>query len=145
MMQMLRLLLPALIPSWRFFKSVEPSPRVQWAITHSRAETSTKWQDYRPRPQWIGPSQMLARLFWNPWWNECLHMLSLSERVIADPTEYALIEMVRKIRADLPDAQANRGHLHLRMVHLSQGPRGIHSEETFRTAPIQLAPDPHDV
>ena len=88
-MRVLLLLLPALIPSWRFFRAVAASPRVE------RWEQGC-WRDARPRPAEIGLGRMLRRLFWNPRWNEALFLVSLAERVVEQGSERAARELLRR-------------------------------------------------
>ena len=82
MKRLLLLLLPALIPSWRFFKTVEPSPRVQWTLVQ---DGERKWQEFNPRPEVVSFGRMLRRMVWNPRWNEALFLVSLAERQTIDP------------------------------------------------------------
>ena len=96
-MQMLFLLLPALIPSWRFFKTVEPSPRVQWTCID---EGARQWQEFYPRPDTVSPLRMLRRMVWNPHWNEALYLVSLAERQTIAPSEHSKREITRRV-ADL--------------------------------------------
>lgn len=97
----LRLFLPALIPSWRFFSSVAPSPRVEYALCHDTLTPPTNWQEFRPRPDRVAFSLMLRRMIWNPEWNETLFMVSCSERLIATPTRHSAQEIRHRIARDL--------------------------------------------
>jgi len=99
MRKTLSLVLPVLIPSWQFFKTIEPSPRVQWARIDGDAP---RWQEFRPRPQRLGPAQMLRRLFYNAAWNEALFLVSCAERIEAEPTAHSITEIQRRILATLP-------------------------------------------
>ena len=128
MVRIFSLLLPALIPSWRFFKTVEPSPRLQWAMLDDPAQKERVWQEYRPRPQRVAPWQMLARLFWNPGWNDYLFMVTLAERLTIAPTDQAKEEVFRRIAAELPQADM---HLQFRLVHVSRQGERITSEVTY--------------
>lgn len=128
MVRIITLLLPALIPSWRFFKVVEPSPRLQWAVLDDPAQEERVWQEYRPRPQHVAPWQMLARLFWNPGWNDYLFMVTLAERLTIAPTDWAKDEVFHRIAAELPRADT---HLQFRLVHLSRQSERITSEVTY--------------
>lgn len=49
---------------------------------------------------------MLARLFWNPDWNEALYAVSLAERLAEAPTDHARDEMFRLIAGQCPTATA---------------------------------------
>ncbi|MFQ1700341.1 hypothetical protein ACJ5NV_07080 [Loktanella agnita] len=128
MIRIISLLLPALIPSWRFFKAVEPSPRLQWAVFDDPAQEDRVWQEYRPRPQRVVPLQVLGRLFWNPSWNEYLFMVTLTERLIIAPTDQVRDEILRRIAADLPQANT---HLQFRLVHVSRQAERITREITY--------------
>jgi len=114
----LSLALPVLIPSWRFFKAIEPSPRVEWAVLAHDTDTPTQWQEFRPKPPHIGPAEMLRRLFWNPDRNEALFVLSCSERIVQNPTAHSIHEIAQRIRQDLPvDCTAQFLQFRLVFVH----------------------------
>lgn len=98
LLQTFTLLLPALFPSWRFFKTVAPSPRVEW-----RAQNTPNWQEARPRPDQISFQRQLRRMLWNPHWNEALYLVSLSERQITEPTDYVEKELRARVMDCLPD------------------------------------------
>lgn len=94
----LRLTLPALIPSWRFFKAVQPSPRIEWRSP----DLDEHWQAFRPRPTHLSPIVMLRRMIWNPRWNETLFMVSCSERLTAEVTDHSTAEILKRLRKDVP-------------------------------------------
>ncbi|MEM9341792.1 MAG: hypothetical protein AAGA87_01980 [Pseudomonadota bacterium] len=94
---MWKLVLPVLIPSWRFFKAIEPSPRVQWAM----ASDSPVWLEFRPRPFRVSRLEMIRRLFWNPDWNDTLFVVSCAERIQENPTEHNIAEIKRRISEDV--------------------------------------------
>ena len=128
MVRIISLLLPALIPSWRFFKTVEPSPRLQWAVLDDPAQAARVWRDYRPRPQRVTPWQMLGRLFWNPGRNDYLFMITLAERLTIAPTDRAREEVFCRIAAELPFTDA---HMQFRLVHVSRQAEEITREITY--------------
>jgi hypothetical protein len=97
MLKTISLILPVLIPSWRFFKAVEPSPRVQWAADGGA------WHDYRPRPERIALARIVRRLVWNPDWNEALYMVSLAERLTLAPDDQTLTEIWIRLGRDICD------------------------------------------
>ena len=105
MLSTLKLLLPALAPSWRFFASVGPSPRIEFALKASPQDAPADWREWRPRPAVLTASQMLRRLFWNPDRNENLFLTSCAERLLDTPTAHSLAEIQTRLAADLaPDA-----------------------------------------
>lgn len=95
------LILPILIPSWRFFKSIEPSPRVQWGLTSADTVTPINWQEFRPRPAYLSPLHIFRRLFWNPAWNESLFLVSCAERLQENPTEHSINEIRQRVLCDI--------------------------------------------
>lgn len=101
MLRTFSLLLPALVPSWRFFDVIAPSPRIEVRGPQSTGDETAVWQEFRPRPAHVTPLQMLARLFWNPRWNEALFLVSCAERLIDEPTDHSRDEIFRRIAAGL--------------------------------------------
>ena len=105
-MRVFFLLLPALIPSWRFFKTVEPSPRVQWTFVRDGQRT---WKEYYPRPQSISFGRMLRRLIWNPAWNDALYLTSLAERQTIEPSSHSYSEIDGRVRRRLHECGVASG------------------------------------
>lgn len=101
MFRLLSLLIPALIPSWAFFKAIEPSPRVHWRLLERPDGKATPWHPYRERAQRVSPLAMVYRLFWNPRWNQTLYMVSLAERLTIDPTAHSTSEINRLLAAEV--------------------------------------------
>lgn len=93
------LLLPALLPSWRFFKTVAASPRVELRVD------AGDWQEARPIPERVGLARMARRLVWNPRRNEQLYMVSLSERLAEDGRDHARAELERLARRGLTEGE----------------------------------------
>lgn len=123
MIATLRLLLPALIPSWRFFSAVAPSPRVEYALLSRPGARAKNWHEFRPRPARLGLGQMLGRMFWNPAWNEQLFLVSCAERLMENPTAHSIEEIARRVSAGIPAApagEAEPGYLQFRLVFVSR-------------------------
>ena len=115
------LILPVLVPSWRFFKTIEPSPRVQWTLIPDCGDAVADWHEFRARPENVSPSQMLFRLFWNPAWNETLFLVSCAERIQEHPTDHSINEIRRRIlhefvRTEI-DTSGKRMQFRLVFVH----------------------------
>lgn len=138
----LSLLLPALIPSWRFFKAVQPSPRVEWRLCPSPDDVVPNWQEYRPRPATLGPKQMAARMFWNARWNETLFMVSLSERLMGTESDHSLAELTARIRRDVLEStqSAKDAHLQFRLVFVERDGEVLERHITYQSDPIRLRP-----
>lgn len=124
MLRTLKLLLPAIIPSWRFFDIIAPSPRIEFALLSSKDEPSFEkrdWQAFRPRPAHLSFVQMLGRMFWNPWRNESLFLVSCSERLLQQPTQHSEDEILKRIEHDLKtvslvSAQETATHIQFRLL-----------------------------
>ena len=97
----LKLLLPAIIPSWRFFDFIAPSPRVQYTLLPSVDAQPDIWQEFRPRPQNLSIFTMLGRMLWNSRWNESLFLVSCAERLIDYPTSHSEDEIMQRIAGQL--------------------------------------------
>lgn len=121
----LKLLLPALMPSWNFFDVIANSPRVEYARTAAADDASGVWLEFRPRPQRVAAVEMLRRLVWNPRWNEALFVVSCAERLLAEPTPHSQDEIFRRIAADLDDLQTEGASwLRFRIVLVSPSDGG---------------------
>ncbi len=96
---MLKLLLPVIFPSWRFFSSIGPSPRIQFAFLQNEGDEPAHWQAFRPLPARVSLKQGLRRLLWNPVWNETLYMHSCAERLFDTYTEMREQEIMRRLLA----------------------------------------------
>jgi hypothetical protein len=128
----LKLLLPALIPSWRFFDTIAPSPRIEYALLHDPHAVAA-WQEFRPRPARLSLGQMLLRIVWNPRWNESLYLVSCAERLMANPTAHSEREIIERIKAEYADAA--RPWLQFRLVFVSRQGECIRKDITF-TSPV---------
>ena len=142
MVHLLKLLLPGLIPSWQFFKAVEASPRVQWRFPVKPDDPDTNWQEFRPRPAHVSLPVMLGRLFWNPRWNETLYLVSLSERMMLNPTAHSADEikkhLIAEIERTLPIDQ-RPDYLQFRLVFVCRDEAGLTQTATYISDPSRLS------
>jgi hypothetical protein len=134
MLQILKLLLPALIPSWRFFDTIAPSPRIEFALLKTAQDAPGSWQEFRPRPAQLSMSCMLKRMFWNPCWNESLFLVSCAERLMEHPTKHSSQEILKRINAELEasaiDAMATP-YLQFRVVVVIRDDKQLRKHITF--------------
>ncbi len=72
---MMRLILPILFPSWRFFNSIGPSPRNMLQFD------AGPWFEYAPKPLQLGLLERLRRLIYNPLGNRVLFVQSCAVRL----------------------------------------------------------------
>lgn len=136
MLKAFTLLLPALIPSWRFFDVIAPSPRIEYALLETAGDTVADWREFRSRPERVSLAAMLGRLAWNPRWNETLFLVSCAERLIDQPTPHGEDEIFRRITADL---EAPEPWLVFRLIFLERQGEAIVREELFRALPRRRA------
>ena len=141
MWKKLSLILPVLIPSWRFFKAIEPSPRVQWSILSDVDSHARDWQDFRPRPLAVTTLQMLGRLFWNPAWNDTLFVVSCAERIEQQPTDHSITEIARRIQADIEQSQVydNAQIFRFRLVFVHRDGVGLVEDIVFLSDPVAIS------
>lgn len=101
---MLKLLLPILFPSWRFFSSIGPSPRIELAFVVEKNAEPQVWLPFRPLPERLGFAAGVWRLLHNPDWNERLYINSCAEHLFAGPDDF----YVQEIAGRLLNAVRNR-------------------------------------
>ena len=122
---MFRYLLPALIPSWRFFDYIAPSPCIEFAVIAAADDPAMHWREFRPRPAHLPVAAMLRRLLWNPLWNEFLFMVSCAEKLLNEPSARRETELLTRIataiaRGETGDQFAASTYLRFRIVVLKR-------------------------
>lgn len=143
-MQVFKLVLPALLPSWRFFDTIAPSPRVEFTLLEQEDELPDSWQEFRPRPGHLTLLDMLCRLFWNPRWNETLYVMSCAERLMENPTQHSEDQILQRIRKDMTSQtlqkHGNTNFLQFRLLIVDRDGDSLQNEITYysRIEPISL-------
>lgn len=94
---MLKLLLPILFPSWRFFSRIDPSPRIELGFVNHSNPMPEQWQSFYNRPEKISFIQNLLRLWFNPQWNEYLYMNSCAEHLFEENSSFYEAEIGRRL------------------------------------------------
>ena len=138
----LKLLAPALVPSWNFFDVIAPAPRVEYALLASPGDASGTWRVFRPRPERVSLARMARRLLWNPRWNQSLFVMSCAERLAEDRTpEHSEAELFKRIAADLAAEPADpaRPWLCFRLVFVHREGETLTEEVMVQPAPRRLA------
>ena len=128
MMDALKLLLPAIIPSWRFFDVIAPSPRIEFTVLSTPGDVPKIWQTFRPRPDHVPVLMMFRRMTYNAHWNETLFLASCAERLMQNPTKHSEAEIVTRIRRDLSEAE---GYMKLRLVFVRREGETLEKCVTF--------------
>ena len=131
MFRVILLLLPALIPSWRFFREIAPSPRIDYRLDGG------DWHRLCPRPPRLSPHQVLTRLVWNPQRNEELYLVTLSERLAEAPGRHSIDEINRRA-ARLVAAPAG-SRLQFRLIFMERDGDAVVACELYRSEPLLVA------
>jgi hypothetical protein len=130
MLQTLKLILPALIPSWRFFDVIAPSPRIEFALLKTAQDIPGPWQEFRPRPARLSLGGTIKGLLYNPRWNESLFLASCAERLIENPTEHSRQEILTRIKAEIR-APATTPYLQFRLAFIRRDGSKLPKEIAF--------------
>lgn len=140
MWRVIHLILPAILPSWRFFPEVEPSPRIEYRFPLAAEPELRVWRGWRPEPERVSARETLLRLFWNPRRNETLFMTSCAERLLYQGSLHARREMLARIAAEHPgpDRDADIGPPQLRLSLLQRVGEKVTREVVY----VSDAPDP---
>ena len=101
--RVLRMVIPVLVPSWRFFDSIGPSPRLeyQWQAPDAPEDPAQAWTPWVLTPARVGVGTMFARLLFNAARNETLYLLACCERLVDDASHHAEQEIAARLAAHL--------------------------------------------
>lgn len=138
---MLHYLLPALLPSWRFFDYIGPSPRIEFCLLQHAGDTPRHWQPFRPRPQRVTLAAQLRSLLWNPRGNEALYLLSSSEKLLQRQSVAAQMEIARRIAAALADgeiAASPHRFFMFRLLEIERAGDDLHTRVSFESPPLRV-------
>jgi hypothetical protein len=94
---MIKLLLPILFPSWRFFSGIGPSPRFDFGFIKYTDEQPEIWQEFSVLPDKITLTKGISRLLHNPEWNERLYINTCAENLFDQYSEFREQEIARRI------------------------------------------------
>lgn len=108
MMHIFNLLLPVVIPSWRFFDVIAPSPRVEYALLRCVDQKIIDWKEYSSDISTISFGVMLWRMVWNAQRNNELFVVSCAERLIEQPNAHSCDEIAHRIYAGLSPVDCDR-------------------------------------
>ena len=136
MIRALSLLLPVLMPSWRFFALVAPSPRIEYTFLHGHGDKAEHWQAFRPIPSKIGFLETLERLFANSHWNDSLFLTSCAERYLQDESRLHYDYIVSRLRGDLIATRPSHlahSHFQFRLVLVYRDRDDLIQEEVHRS------------
>lgn len=119
---------PALVPSWRFFDQIGPSPRIDFAWTSS--SRPDEWQEFRPVPPSFSIGRSLLRLFWNPDGNDSLYLISCAEKLLQEESATAATHIFQHIARARPATNAHaKLSFRIRLIHRRNTTSPIPMEE----------------
>jgi hypothetical protein len=139
---MLKLILPVIFPSWRFFSSIGPSPRIHYAFLQNENDEPQEWREFRPHPLKVSFWEGICRLFHNPHWNETLYINTCAERLFEGYSEMREQEIMKRILAAVSaktiigDSQSN--YLTYKISAVIREDQVITQPVTFVAKPVQL-------
>jgi len=136
MLHILKLLIPALVPSWNFFDVITPSPRIQFALYGLNDEITIEWQEYRHRPTHLTLFQMIGRMLWNAKWNESMFIIGCAERLMVNPTLHSENEILNRMINDFTNKTSdidlnNATHLQFRLLVVERQGSELHQNITY--------------
>jgi hypothetical protein len=135
--RVLRLVLPVLVPSWRFFDSIGPSPRLeyQWRAPEAPEDPAQAWTPWVLTPARVGVGTMFARLFFNAARNETLYLLACCERLLDDGSRHAEQEIAARLSAHLHEGRlAAPGLVRFRVVEVHREAGQLQRQVAFVSA-----------
>lgn len=147
---MIKLFLPVLFPSWRFFSSIGPSPRIELGFVAQENEVPTSWVCFQPIPQKLPLVQYIVRLLHNPQWNELLFINTCAEHLFTETTDFYREEIARRLLIAIKEgrivapASANFMRFRIRAIHSEPAPANqmgrINDEIFLQSRAYQLLP-----
>jgi hypothetical protein len=140
---MLKLLLPVIFPSWSFFSSIGPSPRIHIAFLQHENDEPDTWQEFRPRPAKVSLKNGLWRLLHNPEWNETLYINTCAERLFEGYSEMREREIMRRILAAIHSGEitvdADKPYVTYRISAVMREGPVISQQVTFVATPVLVS------
>lgn len=96
---MIKLLLPVLFPSWRFFSGIGPSPRFDIGFLKADETDPSMWIDLGQLPKELGIWSGMTRLFHNPIWNDQLYINTCAEHLFEFNSDFREREIADRLLA----------------------------------------------
>lgn len=138
MIATLKLLLPALFPSWRFFDVIGPSPKIEYAYLKAEQQQAEQWHEYSRRPDRRTFIQILLCLFYNASWNQYLYITRCAERLLEEPNVHSETEIIRVLRETTPTPQVHEELLQFRILLTERQGSSLRSELAYVSVPYSL-------
>ena len=136
--QVIKLILPVLFPSWRFFSRIGPSPRLEYGFGNQ----PSRWHEFRPRPQGVHWLTGLRRLFHNPQWNEYLFVTCCAERLLEEPTQLLVDEIFARLLWAIAKGEIavpkGDDRLSFRVLIVERSATGLTHSPAYIASPIDI-------
>lgn len=102
-MNFIKLFLPIIFPSWRFFSSIGPSPRIDFALLTSphAIPSDSDWMEIFSLPETLSLEKWLKHLFYNPRWNERLFINTCAEHLLENDEVFYAHKIEQYIRVQI--------------------------------------------
>lgn len=141
--QPLKLLLPALIPSWNFFDTISPSPRIEYSLLSSEDEKTSSWIEFRPRSVQFSFKETLKNMVCSPKVNETLFLVSCAEKIIEKYTPHSEKEILKRIEKELlqRNGHKDKTFLQFRLLFIHRQGINLKSEVLFISQLHKLSED----
>lgn len=139
---MIKIILPALFPSWRFFSAIGPSPRIYYALLQNESDEPVQWLEFRPKPKMLSVKEGVLRLFHNPQWNETLYINTCAERLFEGYSDMRVQEIMCRLQAAVASNEILVGerdnYLVYRIGAVMREGSSVHEQITFTSMPALL-------
>lgn len=135
----LKLLLPVIFPSWRFFDEVKPSPRIEYRVKTNEMDNFSPWSEIYTRPKSLSLFDMLKRLFWNPDWNGYLYVTSCAEMFIETDNSFYQEEIAKRILQDLKNKKSpHEMTMQFRLIFIARNNEILDEHVLFTSSSYQI-------
>ena len=139
---MLKLLLPIVFPSWRFFSAVESSSRIELGFVAEAHERPVVWDLFHVLPPQLDIITSIKQLFHNPHWNELLYMNTCAEHLGENNSVFYAQELGTRLVAAARNKKimvdATACYLVFRIQRVSMQDETVTSETVFVSTAFEL-------
>ena len=140
-MFILKLLLPILFPSWRFFSRIGPSPRIDIGWLSEKNAQPLEWLPFRSLPEQMGVAAGVQRLFFNPVWNERLYLNTCAEHLLERDSAFHAQQIAERLLHAINTGELKAGaarYLVFRVRALEMEAGQVRDDLVFMSEPIPL-------
>lgn len=140
-MNVIQLLAPVFIPSWRFFDEVGSSPRIEIGFGEIQDEPPTVWMEFRSISKDISIKDYIIRMIWNPVRNQDLFLMTCAQKVLEEQKQ-CYIDQIKRIISASKAVQSQCRHedrfLYFRLVYLFSDDEDLSKEIGYISDAIKI-------